>query len=200
MLKEVHRQWRLATCLPQEFVESYSKLCAQGQKAWQEARKADDFKGFAPFLSQIIDACKQKAEYIGYDAAPYDALLNEYEPGMTTAELKTVFKQLRDGTMELLKALEGSNAPDESVITKSFDLDKQWDVGVAHLKNLGYDFNTGRQDKSAHPFSTSFIRLIVASRRALMRTTSSKGFCPPLTNVVMPCTSKDCSLKNSAIP
>jgi carboxypeptidase Taq len=87
----------------------------------------------------------------------YDPLLDDFEPGMKTTEVKAVFDALRPRQVELVRAITEDGAPvDDSVVRQNYDIQKQWDFGVEVITALGYDFKHGRQDKSVHPFTTSF--------------------------------------------
>ncbi|MGE4169095.1 MAG: carboxypeptidase M32 [Candidatus Margulisiibacteriota bacterium] len=157
LLKELYRDWRLACCLPTSFVEAFSTLKSQAQHAWQTAKETDDFSHFAPHLTQLIEKVKQKAAFYGYKDHPYDALLDEYEPGMTVAVLKPLFAELKTAIVTLLNSLQAKpHAPFLDLGQFTFPKDLQWDFGISVLKDMGYDFNRGRQDISSHPFTTEF--------------------------------------------
>ncbi|MBF0298496.1 MAG: carboxypeptidase M32 [Oligoflexia bacterium] len=159
LLKETYRSWRIANGLPTEFVAELSKLLPKAMHVWEEAKEKKDFNLFAPYLEKIIDAKRKEADYIGWSKAPYDALLDQYEPGTTQDEISIVFEDLKKGTLELLNKIKASpNFGKENRlknVTHTFDLNKQWDFGLKVLEAMGIDFNYLRQDKSAHPFSTS---------------------------------------------
>src|SRR5207244_12120529 len=96
------------------------------------------------------------AEAVGYAGEPYDALLDEYEPGATAAGLSEMFGRLRADTVALLEKIRLSGRPvDRSVLEREYPLDRQWQFGETVLGWMGFDFEAGRQDKSAHPFCTS---------------------------------------------
>src|SRR6516164_2070699 len=86
-VREVRRQYDRAVKLPKELVEELARVTTRAQQVWQEARAADNFAAFLPWLEQVVRLLRQKAEAIGYQTAPYDALLDEYEPGATVAEI-----------------------------------------------------------------------------------------------------------------
>ncbi len=91
-LREVRRNFDRATKLPRRLVEELSRVRTLSQQAWIQARKQSDFKQFLPWLEQVVALCREVAEAVGYGGGvPYDALLDEYEPGMTTAEVQTLF-------------------------------------------------------------------------------------------------------------
>ncbi len=143
--------------LPEAFVEQFAQEQSKAYEAWIQARKDSDFKQFAPHLEILVDLLRQKAEYMGYDGSPYDALLSEYERGISTAELKTIFSELAPRQRDLVaKIVASEHQPDLAWVDKNWDEQVQWDLGVDVLRDMGYDFDAGRQDKSVHPFTTNF--------------------------------------------
>ena len=157
MLSELYKDWREATCKPQKFVEEFSKLTSQAQPIWADARQKNDFTIFAPILEKIIKMSQQEADFLGYETVPYDALMDQYEPGLKTEKVNQLFGDLRNGTVKLLNKIKNSNTTDfRHLVQQKFDKQKQWDFGIDVLKAMGYDFNIGRQDYAAHPFTTEF--------------------------------------------
>src|SRR5207237_8182087 len=90
-IREIRRSYDRAVKLPKELVEELARVTTRAQQIWQEAREANDFAAFQPWLEKIVHLKRQEAAAIGYQRAPYDALLDEYEPGATTAEITGVF-------------------------------------------------------------------------------------------------------------
>jgi hypothetical protein len=91
LLREVFRDYRRAKRLPTAFVSLLEKTCALAQEAWLEARDARQFSRFLPFLEQVVTLKREEAALLGYSDTPYDALLDVFEPGMTTARVATLF-------------------------------------------------------------------------------------------------------------
>jgi len=152
----VHRDWKMAKALPDAFVQNWAKTSAQSQHTWQAARVKNDFSLFAPLLEKMIGLAKEKASYLNTASTAYDTLLDEFEPGMTAAELTPVFARLRDGIVTLLKTLQERPETQIPWAHTSFDPDQQWAFGLRVLTDMGYRFEHGRQDKSAHPFTIHF--------------------------------------------
>jgi carboxypeptidase Taq len=97
------------------------------------------------------------AEVLGYEDRIYDPLLDQYEPEMKTAQVSAIFDNLKGELLPLVKAIsESARAVDDSIIRQPYDERKQWDFGLEIIKDFGFDFTRGRQDKSVHPFTTSF--------------------------------------------
>jgi carboxypeptidase Taq len=158
LLKVAGRDYAKATRIPAALIGEIARVTGMAKDAWRRAREADAFEEFEPHLAAVIDCNVRKANALGFKDEPYDALLDEYEPEMTTAEVVRVFGQLRVELVEIVDRLAGSGAGaiDNSVLFRYFPGDRQWDLGERVMGDLGYDFLRGRQDHSAHPFSTTF--------------------------------------------
>src|SRR5262245_56787883 len=107
-IREIRRTYDRAVKLPKELVEELARVTTRAPPAWQEARQASDFAAFRPWLEKIVALKRQEAQAIGYQGAPYDALLDEYEPGATTAEITKVFADLRNDLVPLIGAIAAS--------------------------------------------------------------------------------------------
>lgn len=154
-LREWRRAYLLENALPQEFVEAFAQLCSQSMVKWREAKEKNEFSLFAPWLKKIIEAVRKKAEYLQYQEHPYDALLDLYEPGAKTKEIKKLFTNLKSEISTLLKSLKERKQEQGAFLHGSFDSGKQMNFGKELLKDMGFDFRKGRLDLSAHPFSSS---------------------------------------------
>src|SRR5207245_4449291 len=86
-VREIRRTYDRAVKLPKELVEEIARVTTRAQQVWQEARQANDFKAFQPWLEKIVTLKGREGEAIGFTAVAYDALLDEYEPGATTTEI-----------------------------------------------------------------------------------------------------------------
>jgi carboxypeptidase Taq len=150
------RDYERAVCVPSSLVAELSEATSKAKQAWKQAREADDFSIFAPHLETLVDLSVEKAEAIGYDDEPYDALLEEFEPGLSTAEVASTFENLREDLVPLVDAIADSPQLDDDPLHRSYPQAKQKEFGEQVLAELGYDFDRGRQDVSAHPFTTSF--------------------------------------------
>ncbi len=142
------------TRLSSQLVKDLTKATALAQNAWAKARKEDDFQSFAPYLQKVLDLTRQKAEALGYEEHPYDALLEDYEPGMRVNELKAIFGELKVGLVELLGKIRKSPQNSDDLIRLDYPVDKQDAFGRQVMADLGFDSNRGRLDLSTHPFTT----------------------------------------------
>ncbi len=157
LVRWVKREYDRARKLTPELVERMSRTFARGHQIWVKARAEKDFSQFQDILAEIVDLNIEKAEAYGYDDAIYDALLDEFEPGMKAAEVDQVFDELKAEMIPLVRAISKQvDSVDDAVLHQAYDVQTQWDFGVEVLKAMGYNFDAGRQDKSAHPFTTSF--------------------------------------------
>lgn len=124
---------------------------------WREARQKSDFALFAPALEKTIRLQSEKAEAIGYETEPYEALFAEYEPGMSIPEVDAVFADLRSKLVPFVaKLLSLPNQPDDSILYQSYSIRKQEELSRYALELMGYDFNRGRLDVTTHPFCSSW--------------------------------------------
>lgn len=156
LIKVTRRDFEKATKIPTEMVEEKAQLTTLGNQAWQEARAKSDFSIFEPHLEKFIDWVQRYAElFKPYDHI-YDPLLDDYEPGMKTAEVQAIFASLRPKQVELIEAIAAKPEVDDSFLHQHFSEAKQMAFGESVFTEYGYDLNRGRQDKVTHPFATTF--------------------------------------------
>lgn len=145
-----------ATRVPTERVAEFARVTALAQEAWVEARAKSDFKLFQPHLEHIVALRREYADYYKPYDHVYDPLLDDFEPGLKTAEVKDIFNRLRPQQVELLKAIASRPQVEDDFLHLKYEDKKQWDFGVDVITRFGFDWQGGRQDRSAHPFTTSF--------------------------------------------
>lgn len=157
LIRFARREYDKARKLPPALVEEMSRTFSLGQQVWLKARANKDFSQFQDTLQKVIDLNIQAAEAYGYDENLYDALLDLYEPKMTTAEVDRVFTSLKAGLIPLVQVIaRQQDIVDDSIFGQEYDEKSQLEFGMLPLKAIGYDLERGRQDESAHPFTTSF--------------------------------------------
>jgi len=149
------REYDRASKLPKDLVERQARLVGVAMPTWAAARKQNDFGQFAPSLAQLVDLAREKAELLGYQDHPYDALLEEYEPGTTSAEVKVVFDGLETGVAELVRKLAAQPPVRNDFLSRSYPRDLQEKLGRQVSSDLGFDWNAGRLDVTTHPFCTT---------------------------------------------
>ncbi|MFZ5876419.1 MAG: carboxypeptidase M32 [Nitrospirota bacterium] len=156
LLREVFRDYRRAKRLPTAFVSLLEKTCALAHDAWIEARTTRTFGPFLPHLTQIVTLKREEASYLGYTDSPYDPLLDTFEPGMTAARLTPLFADVKAGLSALLDRVAGSAVKPVRLPTGPYNTQRQIQFGTVVLSAMGYAFERGRLDLSAHPFTTGF--------------------------------------------
>ena len=107
-------------------------------------------------LETMIDMKREEAEILGYENHPYNALLDLYEPGAKTDELDVLFKEVRANLVDFVKEISTKKQVRTDFLKRNFPHQQQWNFGIEMLKQMGYDFDAGRQDVSPHPFTTNF--------------------------------------------
>ena len=143
--------------LPPELVSEIARAGSMARPVWDKARREGNFKVFAPALERNVELNRRLADAFGYQERPYDALLERYEPGMTTNELETIFAELKKAIVPLVADIaRHADGVDDRVLYAGYDPTVQLKYALDVVTRLGYDLERGRQDISAHPFSTSF--------------------------------------------
>ncbi len=155
IVAETWRSFARQKKLPKAFVQELAAVESKAQSVWAEARKQNDFKLFLPWLEKIVALKQKEAKLVGYKNSPYDALLDVYEPGMTTQEIVTIFDDLKDFLIPFIKKVRAKEAKVNLSKTKGkFSLDKQATFNAFIAKSIGFDFAAGRLDTSTHPFTS----------------------------------------------
>ncbi len=154
LIRVTARDFDKAVRVPGSYVEERARVTTLAFQAWHEARQASRFAHFQPLLEEIVDLLHRYVGFFPRPDHPYDILLDDFEPGMKTAEVASVFAALRPKQVALVRSIAASGRQvDDSFLSQPFDEKGQWDFGVEVMTKLGYDWNQGRQDKSAHPFT-----------------------------------------------
>jgi carboxypeptidase Taq len=157
LIRVTRREYDKAKRVPPALVEEMTRAASLAFEAWQQARAESSFKLFLPYLEKNVELRIQLADCLGYNNRVYDALLDRYEPEMTTAQVEAIFAPLRKEIVALVQQItRRADTVDDAVLHREYDEQKQWDFGVQVIKRIGFDFERGRQDKSAHPFTTGF--------------------------------------------
>ena len=155
-LREIRREWRLATALPASLVETQIVAGARCEHAWRTQRKANDWRGFLPNLREVVRLAREEAHLLADANAmpPYDAMVDRFEPGMTSAELDRLFGDLKAWLPAFVARVQERQAREKVIEPVGpFPVAKQREASLAVVKLLGFDFEAGRLDESAHPFN-----------------------------------------------
>lgn len=157
LLREAKRKYEKAIKIPIELVTEIAKTASLGQQAWEKARAKSDFLLFQPYLEKMVKLEREYAERIDIGPTLYDSLIDIYEPEAKSSWISKLFKELKPKLMKIWHKIESSDTdkPDQSILRKYYDPDKQWKLSIEMIKKLNFDFNRGRQDKSVHPFTAS---------------------------------------------
>jgi carboxypeptidase Taq len=155
-LAEMRRGHLHATAVPGDLVERLSKASSACEMAWRAARPANDFAGLLPLLRTVLELTREEAaaKAAALGCSPYDALLDQYEPGGKSSEIDRLFAELGSFLPELTgRALERQRArPAPLPLDGPFDIAAQRALGVRLMTALGFEFDHGRLDVSHHPF------------------------------------------------
>ena len=156
MIRELDRRFQKDRKTPESLVAELSRATSQGQTAWVEARKNDDFAAFLPHLEKILTLKVQYAEAVGYEQHIYDALLDDYEPYASTPEVANVLAGLREDLVPLIAEIVDSGAaPDREILHRHYPEDAQRTLGREASAAIGFDYQRGRLDETHHPFCTT---------------------------------------------
>lgn len=138
------------------FIIEKSMAVSAAFQAWEEARADNDFTLYQEPLDKLLGYVKKEAEILDHPTHPYNALLHQYEPGLTVEQLDPLFDDLKKRLLPLLKKIRKSKTIDNAFLHLHYPKNKQWKFGLNILQSIGYDFDHGRQDISTHPFTISF--------------------------------------------
>ena len=156
LVRETRRMLDRALKMPPDLVAAMTRQRVRGRQVWERARREDDFAAFAPELRAMIGLTREQAAALGDGAPAYDVLHDLYERGSTAARVESVFGPLRDQIVDLARAIRESNVrPDTSVLRRDFPEAAQEAFAVETVRAMGYDFERGRIDRTAHPFATT---------------------------------------------
>lgn len=142
--------------IPTDLYQEYSTLTSEANLVWEEARANNDFDHYLPYLERIIEMKRKFADLYGYKSHPYDALLDEFERGLTVEKLDPLFIELRKVSVELLKRIQNSTTKTrDEIFEKSYSVEKQKEFNKFILPIIGFDMEAGRLDETTHPFAQS---------------------------------------------
>ncbi len=152
-VREIRRAYDRQVRLPRKLVEELARVTTLAQQAWEWARRDADFGRFEPWLSRVVKLKREEAEALGYENEPYDALLEEYEPGARGIDLAELFASLRQALVPLANAITHSpRRADPSILRREYPVDRQRAFVAEVAAAVGFDFHAGRLDETVHPF------------------------------------------------
>lgn len=148
------REYDKQVKIPESLASEMAKASSVGESVWETAVVKNDWNSFFPHLETLIQLNRQKAEFLGYENEPYDALLDEYEMGVTASFLTELFSELKTPLVSLLRKIaQSATQPKTNLLWGHFPISKQKDVCKKLIEAIGYSFDSGRLDETMHPFS-----------------------------------------------
>ena len=151
-LRQIKRSYTRTMKVPATLAAELAKTTSLAHRVWAKAREEEDVAAFLPMLQKVVDLRKEEAAAVAGDADPYDALLDDYEPGATGAELGAMFDALRPRLVALRAAILDKPAP--VALSGTFDEAGQLALSTKLAQAFGYDMTHGRIDKAVHQFSS----------------------------------------------
>ncbi|HCP80886.1 MAG TPA: carboxypeptidase M32 [Octadecabacter sp.] len=151
-LRHIKRSYERASKVPAKLASEIARVTSEAQGKWAEAREANDFAAFAPVLKEVVSLKRDEGAALSAGGDVYDAMLDDYEPGATAAELSAMFDALRPRLVELREGILAAPAP--AALQGAFDEGAQMKLSRQIAKTFGYDMAKGRVDKAVHPFSS----------------------------------------------
>lgn len=156
-VRESRHAFDRAMKIPPRLVEELARVTALANEAWTDAREKSDFSLFRKHLEEIVQLKREEASAVGWKNHPYDALLDEYEPGATTADITKLFAELTAELVPIIQAIANAKrTPDRSILERDFPLDRQRLFAESAAAAVGFDFRAGRLDTTTHPFCSGF--------------------------------------------
>jgi carboxypeptidase Taq len=156
LVRVAARNYDKAKRVPPAFIAEQAIAASKAFDAWLEARGKSDFSIFQPHLEKVVELVHKYVSFFPPGDHPYDTLLDDYEPGMKTSDVKAIFDRLRPKQVKLIKAIAASKQVKSDFLFKKYNEKKLNDFGVQVITKFGYDWTRGRQDKAPHPFESNF--------------------------------------------
>ncbi len=157
LVRMTRRDYDKARRIPPALVAEIARQTSLGMETWVKARADSDFGIFRNSLQTIVDLQRELADCLGYRQRRYDALLDQYEPGLSSADLERLFADLKADLIPLVQDISPKlDCVQDGLLRQSFSMEKQRAFGLELAQQMGFDLSRGRQDQSVHPFCTSF--------------------------------------------
>lgn len=156
LIRVTTRDYQKAVKIPPSFAARFAAHTANTYDAWVKARQERNFKIVEPLLEKTLEFSRELANFYPGFQHIADPLIDQLDEGMTVAIIRPLFQKLRSELAPLVQKITSQPGPDDSCLRGHFPEAEQLKFGLEVAKSLGYDFQRGRQDKSPHPFTTSF--------------------------------------------
>lgn len=157
IVRKVKKNLKKTEAIPKEEKRAYAELQSKSQKAWQKAKKEDDFSIFAPYLKEILEYSKKFAQYGSTEEqSGYDVLLDDYEETFSVEVLDRFFAKLKTEIIPLLQKIQKQPQIEDSFLYQKYEIEKQKEFNRFLAEYMGFDFNRGVMAESEHPFTTGW--------------------------------------------
>lgn len=156
LIRVTRRDYERDVRVPADFAAALEEHAAASYAAWIKARPADDFAAVRPVLERTLDLSRQLSSYTPNAEHVADPLIDRQDPGMTAAEISVLFAKLRARLVPLLQRIAAAGANDDSAARQHFPISNQREFARRVVALMGFDFDRGRMDDTAHPFMTTF--------------------------------------------
>jgi carboxypeptidase Taq len=154
-LREMQQAYAHATAVPESLVSEFTRATTACEHVWREVRAKNDYAAFVPYFTEVLKlVCEMaQAKAQALELSPYDALLDSYDPGMRYATIQQLFAPLEAELPGMIDEAVGQRSPERpALLNHAVPLAQQEALGLKMMRQLGFDFTTGRIDVSAHPF------------------------------------------------
>jgi len=156
LIRVARRDYEKAVRVPPELRAELTRAGSLGYQAWLRAREQEDYSIMLPHLERNLELRRRYVDCFGPDGDPYDVVLDDYEPGMKTAEVEAIFDKLKAALLPMMEAVAESDPVDDSCLNGRFPRSAQRRFALDVLERWGMDRAAWRLDKTVHPFATSF--------------------------------------------
>lgn len=154
MISECKKQYDDNKNIPSNLYSKYIQVVSQSEQTWQKAKSDNDFKTMVPYLKEIIELTKEMYSYSKPNVDTYNALLDDYEKGITENQLDTIFKELKEGTIPLIEAISKNDKINQHIFNGHYPIHLQERLSNYFLDVINFDFKSGCLSQSEHPFTT----------------------------------------------
>ena len=155
LVKVARYEFEKEVRVPRDLREALTRSASESYPVWVEARRSSDFASFQPYLEETLELKRRYIECMAPETEPYDALLDEFEQGMTAAEIRPIFARLKEVLIPLVRAVGGSGAVDAAPLRRQFPIAGLQRIEQQVLARFGFDPDAFRLDTTVHPFETA---------------------------------------------
>lgn len=157
LVRVLNKSYSKSKKLTLDYVARENDLSSRARFAWGKARQESNYQYFQPFMQEVIESCREKAELYGYEETAYDALLDNYEADAKTKEVALILDKLKKDLVPFLEMVNASKClVEDKFLYKSYSIDKQKEFAIHVSKSIGYDYQRGHLGTVVHPFCTNF--------------------------------------------